>query len=238
MGLCRCALSPLHYLFKQVDIFQRALPTSHRFIVLMVHITGMASEHQVRQYLAYWFQLGRKVVIQHHQRSVLPSPVIRGNSYSQEFEACWQEISARKTGDCYLEGTNQTIQELLTPGWDIHPCARCAMPVPCRSLGFSHDPQCPCTDLEGWPNLEVPLPRSPVNTTEKLTRIRDRLVAFANKPDDELPMPSSRSPDLRAPVEESPPSKNHLPQMYSEKLPALPAADPAHPPHSPEHTED
>ncbi len=197
----------------------------------------MASEQHVRQYLAYWFQLGRKVVIQPQQRSVLPSPVIRGNRYSQEFEACWQEISARQTGDCYLEGTNQTIQELLTPGWDIHPCARCAMPVPCRSLGFSLDPQCPCSELEGWPNLEVPQPRSPVDSGEKLSSIRDRLIEFANKPDDELPMPSSRSPDLVVPVGESPLSKNHWRSQYSEKSPALPTADPSHPPHSPEHTE-
>jgi hypothetical protein len=54
----------------------------------------MASEQEVRQYLAYWFQLGKKVLIRNGQESLLPQPVIQGDRYSQAFEDCWQQILA------------------------------------------------------------------------------------------------------------------------------------------------
>jgi hypothetical protein len=137
-------------------------------------LTTMASENQVRDYLAYWFQLGKRVLIQGGQDSLLPSPVIRGDRYSPEFEACWQTAIASESGDCYLEGTSQTIAELLSPGWEIDPCCRCSMPVPMQLLGVS-SLECPCSDLAGWPNTEVPQPRSPVSSQSSLLHIRDRL---------------------------------------------------------------
>lgn len=135
----------------------------------------MASEQEVRQYLAYWFQLGKKVLIRNGQESLLPQPVIRGDRYSEEFEECWRLILSPDSGDCYLEGTEETVAELLTPSWEVAPCARCDMPVPLCNLGMP-PLSCPCNDLSSWPNTEVPAPRSPVNTQAQLTEIRNRLL--------------------------------------------------------------
>jgi hypothetical protein len=135
----------------------------------------MASEHKVRQYLAYWFQAGKKVLIHNGHEAVLPQPVIQGDRYSEAFEQCWQCIIGEKHGDCYLEGTDQTVDDLLTSRWDIHLCARCEMPVPIAISG-SQVLACPCHDLPNWPNDEIPRPRSPVDSQAKLVQIRDRLV--------------------------------------------------------------
>ncbi len=134
----------------------------------------MASEQQVRQYLAYWFQIGKGIVIHNKQETLLPRPVIQGNRYSDEFETCWQRVSSPDAGDCYLEGTNQTIVELLSPSWEINPCARCSMPVPFKTLGIA-SLECTCNDVPNWPDTEMPAPRSPVNNQAQLQKIRDRL---------------------------------------------------------------
>ena len=108
------------------------------------------------------------------QQALKLESVISGDRYSDEFEACWNLVRSSATGDCYIEGTVQTIQELLLPEWEISSCARCVMPVPTRSLGMpSYD--CPCSDLPNWPNTEVPQPRSPISTPRSLQKIRDRL---------------------------------------------------------------
>lgn len=52
----------------------------------------MTSEARVKQYLAYWFQLGKKVVFSKSGETVLPEPIFSGNRYSQAFEDCWQRI--------------------------------------------------------------------------------------------------------------------------------------------------
>lgn len=142
-------------------------------------VMRMASEQQVRQYLAYWFQLGKGVVVQGKPQKLLPRPVIAGNRYSPEFEATWQHVLVQ-AGQCYLEGTIQTIAELLSPVWDINPCARCSMPVPFRSPGLPPSLECPCADLPDWPNTEMPQPREPVDTSDRLLQIRDRLRQSAN----------------------------------------------------------
>jgi len=134
----------------------------------------MASEQQVKQYLAYWFQLGKAVLIRGGEKTLLPRPVIRGDRYSQEFESCWQCILAPESGDCHLEGTGQTIQQLLRPDWEITSCARCSMPVPLKTLGMTGS-DCPCHDLSDWPNTEIPAPHDPVDTQARLSNLRDRL---------------------------------------------------------------
>lgn len=92
----------------------------------------MAAQDQVRQYLAYWFQLGKKVFIKNGEAALLPQPVIRGDRYSDEFEECWQQISSLHSKDCYLEGTDQSIAELLTqPGrLALVPAVQCLYPCP------------------------------------------------------------------------------------------------------------
>jgi len=134
----------------------------------------MASEQMVRQYLAYWFQLGKGVVVNGGQKVLLPKPVFQGNHYSSSFEQCWQQIQPDQTVDAYLEGTSQTIAELLSPGWDIVSCARCTMPIPMKNIG-AENLECPCFDIEGWPNTELPQPRSAVNSADVLSGIRARL---------------------------------------------------------------
>lgn len=135
----------------------------------------MAWEQQVKQYLAYWLQLGKKVLIRNGAEALLPKPVIQGDRYSQEFEQCWQIITSPTSGDCYLEGTKETVAELLTAEWDITSCSRCSMPIPLKQVGMP-PLLCPCNDLSGWPNQEVPLPRSPIDNKIHLSKIRDRLM--------------------------------------------------------------
>jgi hypothetical protein len=137
----------------------------------------MASPNQVKQYLAHWFQLGKCVWIHNGRESLKPTSIIQGDHYSSEFEKCWETIQSSNAGDCYLEGTDQTIQELLSARWELGPCARCEMLIPMASLGLPIERLCPCHDLISWPNLEIPQPRLPVNSNQRLEQICDRLQA-------------------------------------------------------------
>ena len=139
----------------------------------------MASETRVKEYLAYWFQLGKKVVFAKSGETVLPEPIFTGKHYSLSFEACWQRILL-VCADAYLEGTDQTIQQLLSPAWDIIPCARCTMPVPVSNTAIPF-PYCSCQDLAGWPNLELPLPRIPTDSQQSLSIIHQRLLQQSNE---------------------------------------------------------
>jgi hypothetical protein len=133
----------------------------------------MASVPEVRQYLAHWFQLGKTIDI-NQERAVRPQRVFQGTQYTAEFEDCWQQAIAAK--NCYLEGTNQTIAELLSAQWDLISCARCTMPIPLPAVGLPVDQTCPCNDLPTWPNSEVPVPRSPVEVANKMDDLRRRLT--------------------------------------------------------------
>ncbi len=134
----------------------------------------MASLPEVKQYLAHWFQLGKKVYILNGDTALLPSKVFHDINYTAEFDRCWELILAQHSGDCYLEGTSQTIAELLTPAWDIVHCARCNMPIPLVVAGITSE-SCPCINLPNWPNTEVPSPISPVDVRSKLVNIQERL---------------------------------------------------------------
>jgi hypothetical protein len=135
----------------------------------------MANKQDVKRYLGYWFQLGKKVIILNGADNLKPQKVIDGDRYSEEFEACWQKILSPSSGECYLEGTEETISQLLTPDWDIMGCARCFMPIPVKNAGFSSE-ICPCHNMPNWPNMELPPPRSPIDTKEKIMEIRNRLA--------------------------------------------------------------
>ena len=135
----------------------------------------MASKTEVKTYLAYWFQLGKKIFINNGAASLQPDKVIDGETYSNEFEQCWQKVLSSKSGECYLEGTEQTVAELLSPEWDMASCSRCEMPVPQKSLGMP-PLSCPCNDIPNWPNTEIPAPREPVGSQNQLTKIRDSLL--------------------------------------------------------------
>jgi hypothetical protein len=134
----------------------------------------MASELQVRSYLAAWFQLGKKLYLQNGREILLPQPVVVGDRYSTQFEDCWQKIIATQGRDSYLEGTDVTLAELLSSSWEILECARCNMPIPLANMQVTQS-QCPCFDLASWPNFQLPHPRSPVNNFIYLNRIRSSL---------------------------------------------------------------
>ncbi len=130
----------------------------------------MAAQEQVKQYLAYWFLVGKKVYIKNGQESRKPETILQRDRFSAEFEACWQEILSPKSGACYLEGTDQTIKDLLSPDWEVKPCARCEMPIPLKNSGVKTG-LCPCIDLPDWPNDELPRPHLPINNQQHLSRI-------------------------------------------------------------------
>jgi hypothetical protein len=148
----------------------------------------MATREQVKLYLAYWFQLGKRVLLKNGEEAWQPQPVFFGNRYSYEFETCWQQMLEPDNGDCYLEGTEQTIQQLLTPVWDIVECAKCEMPVPMSHRGYLSS-SCPCFDLPSWPNLELPLPRQPANNRQSLLNICRRLQKLGDCPAARKPWP-------------------------------------------------
>ena len=135
----------------------------------------MASYRLVKQYLAYWLQLGKKVAIRNGDRYLLPKPLFEGDRYSSEFEKCWQEILSPESGDCYLEGTDVSINELLSSHWEIEECARCSMPVPSPTRGMPPS-CCPCFDLPTWPNSDMPQPRLPANSRQHLNDLCNRLI--------------------------------------------------------------
>jgi hypothetical protein len=138
----------------------------------------MASQNQVKEYLAHWFQLGKKVVLRNGDDLQLPRPILQPENYSPEFERCWQQVLAPQSGDCYLEGTDQTIAQLLSPAWEIQNCARCGMPIPTHARGLP-PACCPCFDLKNWPDLEMPQPRLPAKTHDHLTDLCQRLTQRA-----------------------------------------------------------
>ena len=138
----------------------------------------MASALQVKQYLAHWFQLGRKVYTYNGNKTLLPSKIFYDMDYSTEFEQCWDLILSARSGDCYLEDTSQTIDQLLTPQWDLVDCARCNMLIPLQVAGIPPE-HCPCINLPHWPNTEVPTPRLPVAVRSKLTNMQERLDRLA-----------------------------------------------------------
>lgn len=134
----------------------------------------MASTTEVRTYLAYWFQLGKKLVWRNGVEILLPETILQGDRFSPQFEACWQKIISIGGKDCYLEGSAETIEQLLSSSWDINDCVRCDMPVAIVVSGIQ-SLDCMCSDLDNWPNHELPKPRSPMNNQVQLNKITARL---------------------------------------------------------------
>ena len=135
----------------------------------------MASFPEVKQYLAHWFQLGRKVYAHNGDLPLLPTKVFQDLNYSAEFDRCWELITTEQAGDCYLEDTTQTIAELLTAKWDVVECSRCSMPVPLPVASAIPMEGCPCVNVSHWPNNEVPAPISRTVIGSKLSNIQQRL---------------------------------------------------------------
>ena len=135
----------------------------------------MASSEKVKQYLACWLQLGKKLVVDNGREVICPETVVVNNQYSSEFEDCWKKVLAMAGKNCYLEGVEPTIDVLLSPAWDISACVKCQMPIPQLDLGLQSPPGCPCVDVPLWPNLDLPLPRSPIDNQSHLNKIKTRI---------------------------------------------------------------
>jgi len=154
----------------------------------------MASVQKVQSFLAYWFQLGKPVVLQHRNTTCLPTPVFQGAQLSPAFQACWQQIMEHPEHS-FLAGTDENLAELLSDEWDIEGCARCTMPLPMPVRGVKLSP-CPCADLPTWPNDDVPPPRAAVCNHTQLDDIRQRLHGQATDDRDRLHQTFAQSPDL------------------------------------------
>jgi hypothetical protein len=141
----------------------------------------MASQDQVRNFLAHWFQLGKPVVLAEDRGECLPDPVFQNGHYSQAFEDCWHRVMVTSGQDCYLKGTSQSIAAMLSPAWDVTPCARCEMPIVIPTAGTMTE-LCPCNDLATWPSTEIPMPRTAVDNQHHLTALRQRLDKVPGKP--------------------------------------------------------
>lgn len=140
----------------------------------------MASSDQVKLYLIHWLQLGKKLLRGNGQEVSFTQNIVNRDRYSEEFEQCWQEILAQQGSDFYLEGADLSFDQLFSSQWDIAKCARCSMPVPQIEMGVQV-PGCPCDDLPLWPNVELPLPRAPINNHSRLAAIKGRLLDKTSK---------------------------------------------------------
>ena len=141
-------------------------------------MANMSNYDAVKKYFAQWLQMGKKVFIQSQNKLVGVKCVVRGESYTNEFEQLWAEISDPRSGDVYLDGTDESIQELLSPKWEVVSCVRCEMPIPI-GMGPQAAQICPCNDLGCYPNLEAIAPREPVITAKHLSSIMSRLKQVA-----------------------------------------------------------
>ncbi len=131
----------------------------------------MATNLEVKEYLAKWLQMGKKISM--HRAEISLIKVISGADYTSEFEQLWHQAQRE---NAVLDGTNETIQDLLKPEWEILDCAVCEMPVPSLGSGFREIKSCPCSDLDLHPNLETIAPRTPVVTSDYLQNISDHLI--------------------------------------------------------------
>ena len=134
----------------------------------------MANQQDVKNYLAYWSQLGKGIVLAESERPYCPKSVVQGDRFSDDFEHCWAKVQSCNGKGCHLEGTDVTIDQLLSSEWEIDSCARCGMAVPSPVVMYD-GLLCPCNDVAGWPNDELPRPRLPQSNTAHFKRISAHL---------------------------------------------------------------
>jgi hypothetical protein len=133
----------------------------------------MATHQEIRHYLTHWFQLGKRIIINSTPRTI--APTLNTDRPSAEFETLWQEILANPHL-AYLEDSEIDLAQLLTGTWEIIDCARCEMPVPLKIAGII-DNHCICQNMDTWPNSDTLEPHNPINTTQQLQQLRQRLTS-------------------------------------------------------------
>ena len=132
----------------------------------------MATHQEIRQYLTHWFQLGKPLILNGTPHTI--TPTLNTDRPSPEFETLWQQI-LKTPHLAHLEGSEIDLAQLLSGTWDIIDCARCEMPIPLKIAGII-DNHCICQDMTTWPNNDTLQPHSPIDTTDKLQQLRDRLI--------------------------------------------------------------
>lgn len=145
----------------------------------------MASRTLVKTYLAQWMQMGKSVHLVQQNKEIFIHKIIQGEKYSSGFNQLWLEISTTKAQEAYLNGTDQTISDLLSNRWEIIPCARCNLLLPCLDMGARKPISCPCDDLIGHPNLDSIAPHPPIKTLNHLDNLCDRLTQKLAQQDEE-----------------------------------------------------
>ncbi len=133
---------------------------------------GMANKTEVKEYLAYWMQLGRRVIV--NDRVISLDRVVAGDHYTTRFEEIWQEMQAHPES-ASLEGSDHTLQQLLAPTYELLDCPRCHLPLPSPTLGPRSAQPCPCEHLHLMPPLDTVPPRLPISTQAQLRSIHQRL---------------------------------------------------------------
>ncbi|MEN9203213.1 MAG: hypothetical protein Q6K80_06720 [Thermostichus sp. DG_1_6_bins_120] len=120
----------------------------------------MAAPNQVKAYVACWLQLGKAVLWDRPAglERLRPEPLLGLGSLSQEFQLSWQRMNL-DPWHCYLEGTQESLGQLLSPAWEIQSCGRCGLPVPLPMTPATPVGPCPCSDLKEWPNSTTVPPR-------------------------------------------------------------------------------
>ncbi|MEO1132700.1 MAG: hypothetical protein AAFX40_08340 [Cyanobacteria bacterium J06639_1] len=143
----------------------------------------MASPSAVKAYLACWLQLGKAIDarINAQPDTLKPDSVVSLSALSLEFEQLWNDIKDC-AACCYLAGTDESIEDLLSDRWEITNCGRCGMHVPVLESGQVSSGPCPCADMmDAWPNAETLPPRLNAGAIDptvcRLEQVRDRLLA-------------------------------------------------------------
>ena len=137
----------------------------------------MASRTLVKNYIAQWMQMGKSISLSTQGKQVSIYKIINGEEYSSLFNQLWDEISTTKADEAYLDGTDQTIDDLLSDRWEIIGCARCSLLVPSLDLGPRVPVCCPCDDLPTHPNLDLVAPHVPVKLSTAINELCDRLIS-------------------------------------------------------------
>ena len=155
----------------------------------------MASRTLVKNYIAQWMQMGKSISLSTQGKQVSIYKIINGEEYSSLFNKLWDEISTTKADEAYLDGTDQTIDDLLSDRWEIIGCARCSLLVPSLDLGPRVPVCCPCDDLPTHPNLDLVAPHVPVKLSTAINELCDRLIS-KNDPQEDRQEPQESSSNV------------------------------------------
>ena len=150
----------------------------------------MATQEQVKAYVACWLQMGKTIDVEQRDRAhqLRPRTVLDDGQYSPEFERNWRYI-CRFAERCYLSGTSESIRDLFQERWEIASCSRCKLLLPLPAPGAQETSPCPCADVDYWPNVDalqpriavLPLPEDEVQESHEqkdMHRLRKRLAAI------------------------------------------------------------